>query len=98
MQWVSASVSINMIFSVTLVQLIYLMVRQMENYEDAMIDLQTKLSFQEDLLESLNQVIINQQAQITKLERTVASMIAQMRSMQTSIQDNRQQQEIPPHY
>jgi SlyX protein len=98
MHWVSASVSINMIFSVTLVQLIYLMVRQMENYEDAMIDLQTKLSFQEDLLESLNQVIINQQAQITKLERTVASMIAQMRSMQTSIQDNRQQQEIPPHY
>jgi SlyX protein len=74
------------------------MERKMENNEEAIIELQTKLSFQEDLLENLNQVIVDQQAQMTKLERTVASMIAQMRSMQTSMQDNRQQQEIPPHY
>jgi SlyX protein len=74
------------------------MERKMENNEEAIIELQTKLSFQEDLLENLNQVIVDQQAQMTKLERTVASMIAQMLSMQTSMQDNRQQQEIPPHY
>jgi SlyX protein len=70
----------------------------MENNEEAILELQTKLSFQEDLLENLNQVIIDQQRQIAKLERTVESIIGQMHNMQSSIQDNRQQQEIPPHY
>ncbi len=70
----------------------------MENTEAAIIELQTKLSFQEDLLESLNQVIIDQQSQITKLERTVEAMIGQMRTMQNSLEGNGQQQEIPPHY
>jgi SlyX protein len=70
----------------------------MENNEEAILELQMKLSFQEDLLENLNQVIIDQQSQIAKLERTVESIIGQMHNMQSSIQDNRQQQEIPPHY
>jgi SlyX protein len=70
----------------------------MENNEEAILELQMKLSFQEDLLENLNQVIIDQQGQIAKLERTVESIIGQMHNMQSSIQDNRQQQEIPPHY
>lgn len=70
----------------------------MENNEEAIIELQTKLSFQEDLLETLNQVVADQQSQIVKLERTVAAMIGQMDSMQSAMQDNGQQQEIPPHY
>ncbi len=74
------------------------MVRLMENNEEAILELQTKLSFQEDLLENLNQVIVDQQGQIAKLERTVESMIGQMQSIQSSMQDNGQQQEIPPHY
>ena len=74
------------------------MERLMENNEEAIIELQTKLSFQEDLLENLNQVITDQQGQITKLARTVESMIEQMHSMQSSTQDNGSQQEIPPHY
>ncbi|MFT7228715.1 MAG: SlyX protein [Methylophilaceae bacterium] len=74
------------------------MVRLMENNEEAIIELQTKLAFQEDLLENLNQVITDQQGQIAKLERTVESIIVQMHSMQSSGLDNGQQQEIPPHY
>jgi SlyX protein len=74
------------------------MVRLMENNEEAIIELQTKLAFQEDLLESLNQVIIDQQGQIAKLQRTFESMIGQMNSMQSAMQDNGPQQEIPPHY
>ena len=70
----------------------------MENNEEAILELQMKLSFQEDLLENLNQVITDQQGQITKLARTVESMIGQMHSMQSSMQDNGPQQEIPPHY
>ena len=70
----------------------------MQNSEEAIIELQTKLSFQEDLLENLNQVITNQQGQIAKLARTVESLMVQMHSIQISMQDNGPQQEIPPHY
>lgn len=71
----------------------------MENTEEAIIELQTKLSFQEDLLESLNQVIIDQQGQIAKLERTIEAIIGQMNTMQTAMQQgNGQSHEIPPHY
>jgi SlyX protein len=70
----------------------------MESNEEAIIELQTKLAFQEDLLENLNQVITDQQGQIAKLERTVELIIVQMHGMQSSGQDNGQQQEIPPHY
>jgi SlyX protein len=70
----------------------------MENNEAAIIELQTKLAFQEDLLESLNQVVIDQQGQIAKLQRTVESMIRQMDSMQNALHENGQQQELPPHY
>lgn len=70
----------------------------MENNEEAIIELQTKLSFQEDLLESLNQVVTDQQGQIAKLEHTVKSMMVQMETMQSAVQGNGQQQEIPPHY
>lgn len=72
--------------------------RVMKNNEEAIVELQTKMSFQEDLLENLNQVIIDQQGQIAKLKRTVEAMIGQMQSIQSSIEDNAQQQEIPPHY
>lgn len=72
------------------------MVGLMENNEAAIIELQTKVAFQEDLLENLNQVIIDQQAQITKLQRTVEAMIAQVDNIQTS--QGKNQQEIPPHY
>lgn len=72
------------------------MVGGMENNEAAIIEIQTKVTFQEDLLENLNQVIIGQQAQITKLQRTVEAMIAQVSSIQTS--QSKDQQEVPPHY
>ncbi|MDF1588347.1 MAG: SlyX family protein [Gammaproteobacteria bacterium] len=63
------------------------------------VDLQMKLSFQEGLLDDLNQVIIDQQQQISRLELAIETIKVQMRTMQTSIhQENGQQHEIPPHY
>lgn len=63
------------------------------------VDLQMKLSFQEGLLEDLNQVIIDQQQQISRLELAIETIKVQMRTMQTSMhQENNQQHEIPPHY
>lgn len=67
--------------------------------EDDIIDLQTRLSFQDGLLEDLNQVIIGQQDQIARLELAIETLKVQMSTMQTSMhQGNGQQHEIPPHY
>lgn len=70
----------------------------MANNEEAIIELQTKLSFQEDLLENLNQVITDQQGQIATLERAIKAIVGQMNSMQSAMPDNGQTHEIPPHY
>jgi len=71
----------------------------MASAEEDIIDLQMKLSFQDGLLEDLNQVIIGQQDQIARLELAIETLKVQMSTMQTSMhQGNGQQHEIPPHY
>jgi len=69
-----------------------------ENMQNAIDDLQMKLAFQDDLLEQLNQVVTNQQQQITNLELALENMKVQVNTMQTSSQEGGQQHELPPHY
>jgi len=69
-----------------------------ENMQNAIDDLQMKLAFQDDLLEQLNQVVTNQQQQITNLELALENMKVQVNTMQTSSQEGSQQHELPPHY
>ncbi|NOQ81459.1 MAG: hypothetical protein GQ548_02890 [Methylophaga sp.] len=66
--------------------------------QEAIDDLQMKLAFQEDLLEQLNQVVTNQQQQITNLELALETMKVQVNTMQTGTQEAGQQHELPPHY
>ena len=68
--------------------------------ENDIIDRQTRLAFQDGLLEDLNQVIIGQQDQISRLELAIETLKVQMRTMQTSMHqsNNGQEHEIPPHY
>ena len=64
----------------------------------AIDDLQMKLAFQEDLLEQLNQVVTDQQQQITNLELALETMKVQVNTMQTATQESGSQHELPPHY
>ncbi len=66
--------------------------------DNDIIDLQTKLSFQEGLLEELNQVVTDQQQQITNLELALETMKVQVNTMQTASQESGSQHELPPHY
>lgn len=66
--------------------------------QDAIDDLQMKLSFQEDLLEQLNQVVTAQQKQISNLELALETMKVQVNTMQTSNDGASGQHELPPHY
>jgi SlyX protein len=66
--------------------------------QDAIDDLQMKLAFQEDLLEQLNQIVTDQQQQISKLELALETMKVQVNTMQTASQESDSQHELPPHY
>jgi len=69
-----------------------------ENMQNVIDDLQMKLAFQDDLLEQLNQVVTNQQQQITNLELALETMKVQVNTMQTASQESGPQHELPPHY
>jgi len=66
--------------------------------QESIDDLQMKLAFQDDLLEQLNQVVTNQQKQITNLELALETMKVQVNTMQTASQESGSQHELPPHY
>ncbi|MDO7597163.1 MAG: SlyX family protein [Pseudomonadota bacterium] len=71
----------------------------MSSLNDEIVDLQMKMSFQDNLLEELNQVIIDQQKQISRIELMLETMKLQMNTMQTgSQQESEPQYELPPHY
>lgn len=66
--------------------------------QNAIDDLQMKLAFQDELLEQLNQVVTDQQQQLSRLESALESMKLQVNTMQTASQESGQQHELPPHY
>ncbi len=65
--------------------------------ESRITELETKFTFAEDLLETLNQTVIRQQRQIDSLQE-------QLRLLHQQIRDNQPdgsstpREEIPPHY
>ena len=63
--------------------------------EDRFIDIEIKVAYQEDLLQSLNQRVYEQQQQIDKLEQTLLALAQRLREQPQSggIANDR-----PPHY
>lgn len=60
-------------------------------------ELETKLAFAEDLLETLNQTVIRQQDQINLLQQQLRLLHRQLQDMRPD--DARSlRNEIPPHY
>jgi len=66
--------------------------------EQRIIELETKLSFQEDLLYELNSHVIKQQAQIDKLNVLCSLLKDQYKELFSSLPDAASEDEVPPHY
>lgn len=66
------------------------------NIEDRIIELETKLSFQEQTIEELNQVIIEQQKLFDRLQLQIKQLNTKID--ETSKHDSQETHEIPPHY
>ena len=61
------------------------------------IELETKLAFAEDLLETLNQTVARQQGQIDSLQQQLRLLHQQLKDTQSGGTSS-PRDEIPPHY
>lgn len=65
---------------------------------DDIVDLQTRLAFQDGLLEELNDVVTSQQKQIDRLENLIAGLKAQIEHIQHTQLMRQGDEPPPPHY
>lgn len=66
--------------------------------EERLIDIEIKLTRQEDLVDTLNQTVFRQQSRIDELEAMCTALARRMKAMQDSLTDPGAANERPPHY
>ena len=62
--------------------------------EDRIIRLETDMAYLQDMVRELNDIVANQQAQLTKLEKQNEALNKRMEDLNTEARPNRR----PPHY
>ena len=63
-----------------------------------LIYIETKLAYQEDLLQELNQIVISMQQQIDKLELRNQMLRDNLKQIEASLPSDSNPNEQPPHY
>jgi SlyX protein len=66
--------------------------------EERLVDIESKLTHQDQLLIELNDVITDQQAKIMKLEEMYAALVDKVRTIGEALPGDGSQDERPPHY
>ena len=66
--------------------------------ENRVIELETRLSFQEDTIHELNEVVTRQQNQIDVLQEQVGELKKRVQSVSTSNIKDEGEETPPPHY
>lgn len=68
------------------------------DFQNHLIEVETKLAFQEHALQELNAVVIRQQQQIDALVSEVKSLKERLRAVATSPVGALEDEKPPPHY
>jgi SlyX protein len=66
--------------------------------EDRLINIETKITYQEDLLEELNKTVYQQQQKLDQLEEICRALAGQVRSLAEAGNEGKAGNERPPHY
>lgn len=66
--------------------------------EERLVDLETKLAYQEDTIQALNNVVCEQQKQIDQLEATCKLLIDRVGQLAAAADLGKIVDEKPPHY
>jgi|TARA_Y100000994_G_scaffold200387_1_gene170824 SlyX protein len=64
--------------------------------EDRIIELETKLVYQEDTLQTLNDIVVEQQQRVLILEEGFKALVTRISALDSS--NDSTVEEIPPHY
>lgn len=70
----------------------------MSTVDDSIEQLQMKVAFQEDTIESLNQALIEQQKQIDNLQFSIKKLDAKVNAIEPSNMASEKEEMPPPHY
>lgn len=65
--------------------------------EDRIVDIELKLTSQEDLVETLNKMVYQQQRKIDEMEGLCAALVRRVRDL-TEANEQNPLNERPPHY
>jgi SlyX protein len=66
--------------------------------DERLMEIEIKISRQEDLLESLNQTVYQQQKKIDHLEQMFAALVKHVKQSQNNDREPTSADEKPPHY
>ncbi len=66
--------------------------------EERILEIETKLAYQEDLIQELNKTIFDQQKRIEQLENTCRYLIEQTKEISENVSSGKIADERPPHY
>ncbi|MDA8328216.1 MAG: SlyX family protein [Betaproteobacteria bacterium] len=66
--------------------------------EERLVNIETKITFQEDLIEELNKVVYRQQQQLNQLEAICTSLARHIQSLAEAENTSKPVNERPPHY
>ncbi|MEI6146660.1 MAG: SlyX protein [Methylococcales bacterium] len=66
--------------------------------DDRIIELEIKVAYQEDLLQSLNNIVSQQQQQIDRITATCSLLNDRIKSLSTEGNAGENVDETPPHY
>ncbi len=66
--------------------------------EERLVNIEIKLAFQEDLIETLNKTVYAQQQKLEQLETLFETLARQLRTLSDAGNEGLIAQERPPHY
>ncbi len=69
-----------------------------KNFTTKIIDLETRIAFLEDTVDTLNKLVYQQTKEIAEYQDALKTMSKHMKQVQSDIQEFKPQDEIPPHY
>ena len=66
--------------------------------KDELVELETKVAYQEDTIQTLNDAVCRQQQQIDKLEAKMSLLLEKIREFEEPALVGNPNEETPPHY
>jgi SlyX protein len=66
--------------------------------EERLVNIETKITFQEDLIEELNKTVYQQQQKLDRLEAICTTLSRHIQSLAEAGNEGKSANERPPHY